>query len=127
GATASAEGSGHAPPPDVFPADEARGPSALEKLRPLAANGTGSNLVACLSLIPQLAAGDCRGAFDLFRGWPSEERHILQRSIARRWASLAPDDALQAVLQTRDLEIWDGLGRETARALVNRDPERALE
>jgi hypothetical protein len=99
---------------------------ALERLRKLAAEQSGSEAGVCLGLIGELSAIDCPQALRLFRQWPTPERQLMQRAIARRWASLDPEAALREIAGTRDRDVRSILASEAARELVRRDPDAAL-
>src|SRR5262245_61576234 len=97
----------------------------LEKLRRLGNGRTTLDLQACLAAINELPAKDCLAAMDAFRGLPDEELRVLQRAIARRWATLDVQSAFQAAWPGRDVH-FAMLAEAVAREWVARDPEAAL-
>src|SRR5687767_3187710 len=54
--------------------------SGLQRLKELCSDPRNLDLAECLMLVKRLAAEDCRGAIDLFRQLPRDERRLLERA-----------------------------------------------
>ncbi len=106
-------------------AQQVPGISALARLRELCAQGD-LDVAQCLNLVSQLSAEECFATIELFRRLQQEESEVLQRAVARRWASLDAEGLLDSVASIRDRRLARLLAEEGARALVKRNPEGAL-
>jgi hypothetical protein len=114
-------------PLDAVATDKPPATSGIEHFRKLANSGPPYDMELALRSARELSnTVECREVMELFRRWPSEERQVLQRAIARRWAGLDPDGALRKSLRSPNDDFHRLLVEEAARELVRRDPDAAM-
>jgi hypothetical protein len=88
-------------------------------------SGQPDDLADAMPLMRQLTLAECKEAWRLLAR--VQGNVPLLDAVARRWAELAPSDAFDAALRETNNNFRQRLGQAAARALVQTDPEAALE
>jgi hypothetical protein len=105
--------------------------AGLDRFSELVKSGGRFNLREALGVIEQLDPTECREALKLIRTARNEDRAVLLKAIANRWAS-ADLEGLFTVLREerglmRDMESWQALAAAAAPELARNDPQGALQ